>query len=89
MLTVSYEIANVTSQTTTVSFVDAAGRSRTEVVTQAVPIAGALTLTLPKNASGIDAPGAVLMPGPAGVGASWTVLLAPRLRPRGSRSPTR
>ena len=89
VLTVTYEIANVTSQTTTVSFVDAAGTRRTEVVTQAVPIAGALKLTLPKNASGIDAPGASLTPGTSGVGASWTVMLAPPLLPRGSPSPTR
>ena len=81
VLTVTYEIANVTSQTTTVSFVDAAGMRRTEVVTQAVPIAGALTLTLPRDASGIDAPGADLAPGASGVGASWTVLLAPPLAP--------
>ena len=81
VLTVTYEIANVTSQTTTVSFVDAAGTPRTEVVTQAVPIAGALTLTLPRDASEIDAPGADLAPGPSGVGASWTVSLAPPLAP--------
>ena len=81
VLTVTYEIANVTSQTTTVSFIDAAGTARTEAITQAVPIAGALTLTLPKNASGIDAAGADLTPGPLGVGASWTVLLAPPLAP--------
>ena len=81
MLTVTYEIANVTSQTTTVSFVDPAGARRTEVVTQAVPIAGALSLTFPRNASGIDAPGATLTPGASGVGASWTVMLAPPLAP--------
>ena len=80
-LTVTYEIANVTSQTTTVSFVDPAGARRTEVVTQAVPIAGALSLTFPRNASGIDAPGATLTPGASGVGASWTVMLAPPLAP--------
>ena len=66
VLTVTYEIANVTSQTTTVSFDDAAGTRRTEVVTQAVPIAGALKLTLPKNASGIDAPGRVAHTGHVG-----------------------
>ena len=81
MLTVTYEIANVTSQTTTVSFVDAAGTRRTEVVTQPVPIAGALALTMPRNASGIDAPGATLTPGASGIGASWTVMLAPPLSP--------
>ena len=78
---VSYEIANVTSQTTTVSFVDAAGRRRTETVTQAIPMAGSLTLTFPKDASHIDAPGAALTPGAAGVGASWDLLLAPPLAP--------
>ena len=81
VLTVTYEIANVTSETTTVSFVDAAGTRRSEVVTQAVPIAGALTLTFPRSASGIDAPGATLTPGASGVGAQWTVMLAPPLSP--------
>ena len=56
-------------------------RQRTETITQAVPIAGSLSLTMPKTASGIDAPGATLTPGPSGVGASWTILVAPPLAP--------
>ena len=81
VLTVSYDIVNVTSQTTTVSYEDATGAQRTEAITQAVPMAGALSLTLPKDASAIDAPGAALTPGASGVGASWTIVLAPPLSP--------
>ena len=81
VLTVSYEIANVTSQTTTVTFTDGNGVDQTEEVTLPVPLVGQLSLTFPRDASGIDAPGAALAPSPSGVGARWTLALAPPLSP--------
>ena len=81
VLTVSYEIVNVTTQTTTVTYTDGSGVDQTEEVTLPVPLAGLLSLTFPRDASAIDAPGAALAPSPSGVGASWTLALAPPLSP--------
>ena len=49
VLTVSYEISNVTTQTTTVTFKDGAGVQQTEDVTLPVPLRGPAVAHLPEG----------------------------------------
>jgi hypothetical protein len=80
-LHVTYKIANVSKATTSVSFEGFNGARVQKAITQPLPIVAEVKLTFPKSATDISAPNAALATGVSGVGATWTIALAPPLTP--------
>jgi putative membrane protein len=78
-LHVTYEIANVSKASTTVSFEGFNGARVQQTITQPLPIVAEVKLTFPKSATDISAPKGVLAAGVSGVGATWSFALAPPL----------
>ncbi len=81
-LQVTYNVTNVSKETTNVSLVGFNGAQVKQTITQPLPIVAEVKLTFPKDASNIAAPGASLATSVAsGVAATWTLALAPPLSP--------
>jgi hypothetical protein len=78
-LHVTYEIANVSKATTTVAFEGFNGAHVHQTITRPLPIVAEVKLTFPKSATDVAAPNAALATGVSGVGATWTLALAPPL----------
>src|SRR5262249_22968571 len=78
-LHVTYEIANVSKATTTVSCEGFNGEHVKQTITRPLPIVAEVKLTFPRSATDIEAPNAALATGVSGVGATWTMALAPPL----------
>lgn len=80
-LTVTYEVTNVAQQATTVTFSGFDGKPQTDTVTAPLPILAHLAVTLPSDATDIDAPGANTSVDRSGTKATWTFELVPPLGP--------
>ena len=79
VLLVKYKLTNVTKQTATVHFKGFKGTSETRTVSEPIPYVAKVKFTVPKGTTGLDAPGATLVPLVNSVQVSWDVLLAPPL----------
>lgn len=78
-LKVTYAISNVSSAKTTVSFEGFNGAHIKKTITDPIPLVGQLALTLPGDATAVNAPGAYLSASRKGVKVTWYWALAPPL----------
>jgi hypothetical protein len=78
-LSVTYSVANISSETTTVEFSGFDGSSQSHTITQPIPLSVAVAVSLPEDATDVKAPNGGLASSAGGVSASWVLALAPPL----------
>jgi hypothetical protein len=80
-LNVSYKVTNVAQQSVPVSFIGFNGQPQSDTITAPLPILAHLAVTLPGDATNIDAPGATTSVDHSGTHATWLFELVPPLGP--------